>query len=38
MRRRVELQRFKNEEGRREGGDKGLVRMIPGERERGGRI
>jgi hypothetical protein len=32
---RSELQRFKNEEGRREEGDKGQARMIPGEGERG---
>jgi hypothetical protein len=27
----IELQRFKNEEGRREEGDKGQARMIPEE-------
>jgi hypothetical protein len=31
----IELQRFKNEEGRREEGDKGQARMIPGEGGRG---
>jgi hypothetical protein len=32
---RSELQRFKNEEGRQEEGNKGQIRMIPGEGGRG---